>query len=83
MTADELDGIVRSVLSEIAPEADLAALPVDADLHEELDIDSMDFLNFVIGLGQATGLDVPELDYPRLSTIAGCVEYLRSRTEHR
>ena len=48
----------------------------DADLREELDIDSMDFLNFVIGLHERTGIDVPERDYPKLATLAGCVSYL-------
>ena len=73
----DLDRIVRSVLARIAPEADLDALEPDADLHMELDIDSMDFLNFVIGLHEATGVEIPERNYPRLSTLGGCVEYLR------
>jgi acyl carrier protein len=80
VTDAELDQAVRSVLSQIAPEADLDALGQDVDIHDELDLDSMDFLNFVIGLEAATGIDVPEREYARLRTLAGCVDYLHSRT---
>lgn len=76
MNDDEARRVVRATLAEIAPEADLETLEVDVDLHEQLDIDSMDFLNFVIGLNQVTGVDIPEHDYPQLSTLGGCVAYL-------
>ncbi len=69
---------MRATLAQIAPEADLEALEPDVDLTEQLDIDSMDFLNFVIGLNEATGVDIPERDYPQLTTLDGCVEYLRA-----
>jgi acyl carrier protein len=52
-------------------------------LRDQLDIDSMDFLNFVIGIDEATGLDIPERDYPQLATLDGCVEYLRTRVASR
>lgn len=78
MNETEVNRIVRTVLAQIAPEADLDTLEPDMDLHTELDIDSMDFLNFVIGLHEATGIDIPERDYPRLSTVGGCTEYLRA-----
>jgi acyl carrier protein len=74
---DERRQIVCGVLSQIAPEADLQALEADVELHEQLDIDSMDFLNFMIGLNDATGVDIPERDYPQLASLDGCVEYLR------
>jgi len=67
------------VLAGIAPEADLAALADDANLRRALDLDSIDFQNFVIGLGKAVGTDIPERDVPRLTTLAGCVAYLASR----
>ncbi len=80
MTKDELRTIALEVLGGIAPEADLAALDPDADLRETLDIDSMDFLNFVVGLHDRTGIDVPESDYALLSTLGGCVAYLAGHT---
>lgn len=69
------------VLGGIAPEADLAALDPAAPLRETLDLDSMDFLNFVVGLLEEIGIDVPEADYGRLSSLATCVDYLAARAE--
>ena len=68
------------VLAGIAPEAELEALDPNADLREALDLDSMDFLNFVIGLHAATGIEVPEADYRQLATLEGCVAYLAARS---
>ena len=76
MTTDEIRRIALDALGAIAPEADLAALRPDAALREELDLDSMDFLNFVVRLHDRLGVDVPERDYPRLATLDGCVRYL-------
>ncbi|HVP29828.1 MAG TPA: acyl carrier protein [Myxococcota bacterium] len=80
MTDAELRDAAFAVLREIAPEADLPALDPNADLREALDLDSMDFLHFMVGLHEATGVDVPESDYARLSTLAGCVAYLAAHT---
>lgn len=79
MTPDEIRQIVLSQLSNIAPEADPAAVDPTADLREALDLDSMDFLNFVIALHERLKIDIPETDYPRLVTIAGAVDYLLTR----
>jgi acyl carrier protein len=73
---------VISVLTEVAPEVDeevLADLDHGADLRDELDIDSMDLLNFMIGLHRETGVEIPEADYPQLVSIAGAVRYLGER----
>jgi acyl carrier protein len=70
---------VRGALAGVAPEADLDALPAGANLRDELDLDSMDFLNFVVGLHEALGVDIPEADYAELATLAGCVAYLEAR----
>ena len=76
MNEQEIRRIAAEVLAGIAPEADLSTLADDADLREALDLDSMDFLNFVIGLGQRSGRDIPEADTPRLHTMRGLVTYL-------
>ena len=68
--------VVQEELNNIAPEADLASLDPTADLREAIDIDSMDFLNFIIGLHEATGFDIPEADYRKLETLDSCVAYL-------
>jgi acyl carrier protein len=80
MTRDDLKNLALRALGDIAPEANLEALDPAEDLREQLDIDSMDFLNFVTALSQETGVDVPEIDYPRLSTLDGAIEYVGART---
>jgi acyl carrier protein len=76
VTPDEARGAIERALARIAPEADLGGLDPRADLRETLDLDSMDFLNFVVGLHAETGIEVPESDYPELATLAGCIAYL-------
>jgi acyl carrier protein len=77
------EGDIRKILNEelgnIAPEADLQKLDPSADLREALDIDSIDFLNFITAIHHRLGIDVPELDYPKLFTLDGAVNYLASR----
>jgi acyl carrier protein len=75
MMAAEIKSMICDVLSAIAPEADLGSVTGDDDLREALDLDSMDFLNFVIALHERTGIDIPEADYSRLRTLDGAVEY--------
>ncbi len=76
MNTEEIRAAVLKVLSRIAPEADLDALADDVEIREQLDIDSFDFLNFVIGLHAALGVDIPEPDYPKLATLGGAIAYL-------
>ena len=76
MTRDEMRATVLRVLGEIAPEADPASIEPDVGFREQLDLDSMDLLNFVIGLHSALNVEIPETDYPKLATLDGCVEYL-------
>lgn len=76
MTPDEIRTLALDLLGGIAPEADLSTLGEDEELREVLDIDSMDFLNFVAALHKATGIDIPEADYRQLFTLAGIQRYL-------
>ena len=76
MTADELRATVLRVLGEIAPEADPAQIKPDVSFRSQLDLDSMDVLNFVIALHETLGVEIPESDYPKLATLDGCVAYL-------
>lgn len=76
MTADEIRTVLLEEISNIAPEADLAALRPDGDLREELDIDSIGFLNLVIALGHRLAVNVPEKDYAQLATLTTAVAYL-------
>lgn len=76
MTNEEIKTAVLRILSGIAPEADSASIKPNVALREQLDLDSMDFLNFVIGLSKELRVEIPEADYPRMATLDGCVEYL-------
>lgn len=76
MTEADIRKLAAEALLQIAPEADLKTLSDDEDMREALDLDSMDFLNFVIGLHKASGVDIPEADYPKLFTMKGVVKYL-------
>lgn len=68
---------MREVLHEVAPDADPDTVGPDETLQEGLDLDSLDFLHFVVGLHQHAGVEIPERDYPQLATFEGCVDYLR------
>ena len=76
MTPDEIRIVVLRVLGQIAPEADLESLKPDVSFREQLDLDSMDFLNFVTAIHHRLGIDIPEIEYPKLATLAGAVSYI-------
>ncbi len=76
MTTDEAKAIIFDVLGGIAPEIDPADVEHDVDLSEQLDLDSMDFLNWMIGISQRTGVDIPQRDAVEFLTIDGAANYL-------
>lgn len=75
MTPSEIRAMAAEVLAGIAPEADLAGVGEAEDLREALDLDSMDFMNFVVGLHERSGRAIPDADAPRLATLEGLVAY--------
>jgi acyl carrier protein len=79
MTNDEIRGAVLDALREIAPEADPATLEPGTAFRDQLDMDSMDFLHFVVAVHRKLGVEVPEADYPRLATLDGCVAYVAAK----
>jgi acyl carrier protein len=81
VTREEVRATMFRVLGEIAPEADLTALKPDVAFRDQLDLDSMDLLNVVIGLHAALGVEIPEADYASLATPDGCVDYLLSKLQ--
>ena len=80
LTAADVRRTALRILGEIAPEADLASLKPDVSFRDQLDIDSMDFLNFVIALHEALQVEIPEADDPKLASLNACVEYLLARS---
>jgi acyl carrier protein len=79
MSDFDIRTVVQEELGNIAPEADLTTVDPAADLREVLDIDSIDFLNFVTAIHQRLGIEIPELDYPKLVTLDGMIAYLTKK----
>ena len=79
MNAEQLKSAVLDALGEIAPELEPDKIDPRASLREQLDLDSMDFLNFVLGLHKALGVDIPEADNRKIGTLEGCVAYLEAK----
>jgi acyl carrier protein len=77
---EQIRSTIVDVLRGIAPEVDPAMIDPEIDLRDQLDIDSMDFLNLVIGVHERLGVDIPEAHYPRLTTLKGFVDYIASTT---
>jgi acyl carrier protein len=81
LTSEEIRKTVIDALTRIAPEIDPASIEHGASFRDQLDLDSMDFLNFVLAVHDRLGVEIPESDYPRLSTLDGAVAYLVARLE--
>ena len=79
MTPDEIKNVIVETLARIAPELDPASIRPDIQFRDQLDLDSMDFLNFVLALHERLGVDIPEADYSKLSTLDRTVQYLDAK----
>lgn len=79
MTPDDIRRVVIEALTRIAPEIDATVIPSSARLRDHLDLDSMDFLNLVLALHDRLGVEIPEVDYPRLYTLDSAVAYLAGK----
>jgi acyl carrier protein len=76
MTKDECKQAVVDIIADIAPDEDLTNLKPDVRLREQLQLDSMDFLDIVMELRKRHGIEVPEADYMQLASLDSCAEYL-------
>jgi len=79
MTNDEIRALIVAELGNVAPETDASQIDPEVDLREALDIDSLDFLNFLEALHKKTGINVPEPDYGKLLTLNGAVAYMAEK----
>ncbi len=79
MTREGIRTAVLAALAGIAPEIDAGSTRPGERLRDQFDLDSMDYLNFVLALSHDTGVEIPEADYPKISTLDSCVEYLAAR----
>jgi acyl carrier protein len=76
MTAANVRQIVLDIISDIAPDEDVTVIDDNKSLREQLDLDSMDFLDIVMELRKRHKVEVPQEDYPKLATLDSCVAYL-------
>ncbi len=76
MTKDEVKQVVLDIIADIAPDEDLSKLKPDVRLRDQMQLDSMDFLDIVMELRKRHGIEVPEKDYPSLATLESCADYL-------
>jgi len=79
MTIDEIREVILEIIRDIDDEADLANLDSGEALRDQLDLDSMDFLDIVMELRKRYQIQIPEEDYPQLATLDSCVNYLMPR----
>ena len=79
MTREEAGAVLREVIVRVAPELSADSISDDADLRNDLDLDSMDFLNTVIGVYEHTGVEMPERDYDTVTRFSDFVDDLTTR----
>lgn len=79
MERPQLLAAVVSTLQSVAPEVEGNDLVADQPLRSQIDLDSMDWLNFLVGLHQKLKVEIPESDYGKLRTLNDILDYLRAR----
>ena len=79
MTEEEVVIAIKDIIQTVAPDEDVSALDPSERLRDQIDLDSMDFLDIVMELRKLYGLQVPEEDYKELATLDGCVAYLHPK----
>lgn len=76
LTNEEVRQHVLNIIADVALDEDLDGIKDEETLRDQLDLDSMDFLDIVMELKKRHQIEVPQDDYPRLATLQSCVEYL-------
>lgn len=76
MNEQDARAAVRAAIGKVAPDVDLAEVDEDSRLRQDLELDSLDFLRLVETIDTATGVDIPERDYPEVATVKGLIGYL-------
>lgn len=79
MNREEIRDVILEIIADIDEEADFAALDADQPLRDQLELDSMDFLDIVMELRKRYKLQIPEDEYPELATLNSCVNYLEPK----
>ena len=79
MNREEIIAAIKDIIATIAPDEDLTGLNNEERLRDQIELDSMDFLDIVMELRKRYGVQVPEQDYKELATLDGCVSYLEPK----
>ncbi len=79
MTRDEIKDVIIEIIIDIDDEAETGDLDPDKPLRDQLDLDSMDFLDIVMELRKRYKLQIPEEEYPELASLTSCVNYLEPK----
>lgn len=79
MTRDEIKDVILEIIQDIDEDSEIENLDADKPLRDQLDLDSMDFLDIVMELRKRYQLQIPEADYPELASLTSCVNYLEPR----
>lgn len=79
MTRDDIKDLILEIIQDIDDEAEFADLDADKPLRDQLDLDSMDFLDIVMELRKRHKLQIPEEEYPQLATLTSCINYLEPK----
>ena len=82
MTREEIKDVILEIIADIDEEADFASLDADAPLRDQLELDSMDFLDIVMELRKRYKLQIPEEEYPQLATLTSCGNYLGPKLQN-
>ena len=77
METETIEQAIDAALSRVAPEVEVRALDRRIALRDQFEMDSVDFLRFVLDLERRLGVAIPQIDYPKLSSLGGCAAYLR------
>jgi len=76
MTDQEIEKAVLDIMKDVNPDADFENLKKEENLRDQLELDSMDFLDIVMELRKRYKIEVPQEDYPQLATMQSCIDYL-------
>ncbi len=79
MNKPELSELVTRALYAVAPDLEGETIDPETPFRDQFEFDSMDFLNFIIELHQASGEEIAEADYPQLASLNDCVSYLKQK----
>jgi len=79
MNEQDIRDILLRILQEMVPEEDVTKLKPDVRVRDQIDLDSMDVVNFLVAVDEELGVETPEKDYPKLATLDSCVAYFSSK----